>query len=326
MLNNEFLLHYFQQTIHVGPFVKYLLRSSARANLSSTNHTDGNLKNTSTHDNMDGLTVVTAYFNLGSFQKGGPSNIFTSSLYRKWMTVFACIENPLVVYVDNDDDMAYFVKVRSGLPPNATRIIKIIRNETWAFGLESRITKIFKQPGYPQHQPNTVVPGYSIAMHAKYEVMQRTIRENPFHTKYFSWLDIGLFRELSSSSAVADPANQKCSKFRMTLPFNFSADSVAYTQVYGRNTALTPRDIVYRNDVWLCGCYFVGEGKVLHRWTQEYINATMTMLASNLMSTDQQVIYAMFNTMKPQTKIQTYVGDGRFDGWFHLGYISRTTS
>lgn len=165
-----------------------------------------------------------------------------------------------------------------------------------------------------------------MAMHAKYEVMQRTIRENPFHTKYFSWLDIGLFRELVSVSSVADQANQKCSKFRLTFPNNFSSDSVAYTQVYRRNAALTPKDIVYKNLVWVCGWYFVGESKVLYRWTQEYRNATMAMLADNLMSTDQQVIYALFNTMKPQTKIQTYVGDGRFDPWFHLGYISRITS
>lgn len=149
--------------------------------------------------------------------------------------------------------MRFFEKVRSGLPPNATKIIKLIRKETWAFGFESRITAIFKQPGYPKHLPNTVVPGYSMAMHAKYEVMQRTIRENPFHTKYFSWLDIGLFRELVSVSSVADQANQKCSKFRLTFPNNFSSDSVAYTQVYRRNAALTPKDIVYKNLVWVCG-------------------------------------------------------------------------
>ena len=42
-----------------------------------------------------------------------------------------------------------------------------------------------------------------------------------------------------------------------------------------------------------------------------------------LMSTDQQVIYAMVNTMSPSTKIQTYQADGRYDKWFHLGYIAR---
>ena len=46
-------------------------------------------------------------------------------------------------------------------------------------------------------------------------------------------------------------------------------------------------------------------------------------MAAGLMNTDQQVIYAMFNTMPPRTKLQLYSGDGRYDGWFHLGYISR---
>ena len=43
----------------------------------------------------------------------------------------------------------------------------------------------------------------------------------------------------------------------------------------------------------------------------------------HLMSTDQQVIYAAFNTMNPKTTIQTYTADGRYNEWFHLGYLAR---
>ena len=41
------------------------------------------------------------------------------------------------------------------------------------------------------------------------------------------------------------------------------------------------------------------------------------------MSTDQQVLYAMYNSMNPRTKLQLYHSDGRFNNWFHLGYVAR---
>lgn len=43
-----------------------------------------------------------------------------------------------------------------------------------------------------------------------------------------------------------------------------------------------------------------------------------------LMSTDQQVIYAAFNTMMNiSTSIQTYKADGRYNKWFNLVYLAR---
>ena len=45
----------------------------------------------------------------------------------------------------------------------------------------------------------------------------------------------------------------------------------------------------------------------------------------DLMSIDQQVIYAAVNTMNVTTRIQTYKSGGRTDSfmWFSLGYYAR---
>ena len=51
--------------------------------------------------------------------------------------------------------------------------------------------------------------------------------------------------------------------------------------------------------------------------------ATEKMIEDGWISTDQQVIYTVYNTMKPRTKLQVYLPDGRSDPWFHLGYLSR---
>ena len=130
----------------------------------------------------------------------------------------------------------------------------------WSFGLVPKINQIFAKPGYPKHHPNTVVANYSAAMHAKYEVLQLAIEENPFNTRYFCWLDIGLFRDISNSKK----------QFSMHLPPNFKNDSVAYQQVYTLDPKASPQSIIYNNMVWVCGCFFVAEASVLYRWTLEY--------------------------------------------------------
>jgi hypothetical protein len=135
--------------------------------------------------------------------------------------------------------------------------------QMWSFGLVPEIARIFKQSDYPKHLPNTVVPTYSAAMHAKYEVLQWAIKQNPFKTRYFCWLDVGLFRDLSKLRSV--------NRFSLYLPPYFNTGSVAYQEVYGaRNTKATVKDIVYNNMVWVCGCFFIGEAGVMYQWTLEY--------------------------------------------------------
>jgi len=133
--------------------------------------------------------------------------------------------------------------------------------QMWSFGLLPNITRIFAKPYYPKHYPNTVVPAYSAAMHAKYEVMQLAILENPFNTRYFCWLDVGLFRDIAESNEL----------FSLYLPPDLKNTSVGYQDVYGRDTMVTSvADIVRDNMVWVCGAFFIAEATAMFRWTQEY--------------------------------------------------------
>ena len=152
----------------------------------------------------------------------------------------------------------------------------------WSFGLVPEIARIFRKPGYPKHRPNTVVPNYSAAMHAKYEVMQSAIKENPFKTRYFCWLDIGLFRDLTDgdhdSIRIPNVPNDSLKfeqfstdRFSIYLPPGLEPSSVAYQQVWDdRNKDASVEQIVYENMVWVCGCFFIAEASVMYRWTEEY--------------------------------------------------------
>jgi len=135
--------------------------------------------------------------------------------------------------------------------------------QMWSFGLVPSISRLFSRPNYPFHTPNTVVPLYSAAMHAKYEVLDLAIRSNPFNTRYFCWLDVGLFRDLSRTGVNG-------SRFTLVLPPHFERASVAYTEVARRRPELSVQEIVSRNMHWVCGCFFVGRIDSLQLFVKEY--------------------------------------------------------
>jgi len=255
------------------------------------------------------------YINIGTFQKGETNSYFTPELYQRWMKVFAFLQNPVVAFFDNEEDMKYFENLRHRLGANHTKVILVKRSQLWSFSLRHGIRNIFNQPGYPKHHPNTVIPEYSCVMHAKYEFMRIATEVNIFHTQYFAWLDIGLFRILAESNDL--------SFFEIWLPPNFNSSTVAYTEVYRRMTSLNSKEVIYRNAVWVSGAFFIGEKSVMTKWTSEYIAATKALLKKfKLMSTDQQVLYILYNWGQHTVNIQTYKNKNKED-WFYLGYLCK---
>jgi len=229
---------------------------------------------------------VTAYFDIGKFQKGRGGGMFTPQLYRKWMTVFAQITNPVVAYFDDVDHAAFMRDLRKKL--SRTRIIVVDRKTLWSFcELEPRIAAIFSQENYPFDPPNTVVSKYSAAMHAKYELMRWAVQNNPFRSAYISWLDIGLFRDLATD--FVDDSKS----FQLGIPPRLNRSAVAYAVVSPRSTfnpTFTAEQIVRSNFAWVCGCFFIARVDVMWRWTTEYLSAVERMVSENWISTDQQVI------------------------------------
>lgn len=89
------------------------------------------------------------------------------------MTAFGLIHNPLVVYVDNDDDYDYFRSVRSHFHSNWTCFVTLDRSKMWAFSAanKQRVRNITSIDGYPKIYPNTIIDDYSLTQNAKYEVI-----------------------------------------------------------------------------------------------------------------------------------------------------------
>ncbi|KXJ25054.1 hypothetical protein AC249_AIPGENE29247 [Exaiptasia diaphana] len=259
----------------------------------------------------DNITVVSAYFNLGTFQKGSAEKRGENK-YKDWMKRLAQVQNSMVIYLENNETKNYLKTIRSGSLGSLTQFVEVNRGDLWAFGLQENISKIYANPNYPKHHPNTVLPEYSCAMHAKFEVMSHAVRNNFFKTKYFIWLDVGCFRD----RRVDDKP------FYLVRPPGFDPSRIAYTEMFSFDPKQTPRNIVLKNIVWVSGAFFVGRGDVMLRWVDQYKRQVHSLLKEGLMNTDQQTIYSMFTDKRNNNsvQIQAYRARGNYP-WFTLGYL-----
>ncbi|XP_070176202.1 uncharacterized protein [Littorina saxatilis] len=265
-------------------------------------------------DNHD-VTLVTGYFNLGHFEKAGET--FGLYKYLHWAEVFQYVMNPLVVFTDSEQVENMLLHTRRHLP-NKTVVIRVQRSRLKAFQPVEKIRTLFKDPQYPKHFPNTVIPEYPCSQHAKYELVNEALQKNFFSSnKYIAWIDIGYYRYLT----------QRRRPFYVVTPPGMDESKIAMTQIQPRDPSLFPSDVFRQNLVWVGGGMSIGTREVFKTFVEEYDIATEKFLEEGLSNTDQQVIYSMYTdihhlTNKLQTSIQTYrwIFDRVCSCWFYLGY------
>ena len=264
------------------------------------------------------LTIVTGFFDIGTFGKGDPSSTRSMKTYLEWAKTFQFLQNPLVAYTDSERFRQELTSLR--LRANLTTITKIFlmdRNSSWAFRRKEKIKSIFAMKGYPKYYPNTVVPEYSCSMHAKYDVISRAAKENYFHTDYFAWLDIGFFRN--------EIKNTK--KFILRLPKDFNSTKIAVNRVYNVPMNMDISRIFKEKMDWVCGCIFLGKRELILKYAQQYKQGVDYFLSKELMNTDQQVLYAMYSDqgrkqLNTSIELQLFQShNSGYDPWFYLGYI-----
>ena len=130
-------------------------------------------------------------------------------------------------------------------------------------------------------------------MHAKYELMLQAVYNNHFNILYFAWLDIGLYRKLIDKEEGLNET------FEIYIPPDMDQNKVAYNKVFNRSEDMTLENIMLTNQVWVCGCYFVARASVMLRWVAQYMKHVEYFLCQDIMNTDQQVLYGIFNAGQP---------------------------
>lgn len=186
------------------------------------------------------LTIVTAYWNLGTFRKGSGNMHFSTKTYFKWATVFKYLVNPPVVYTDSEEFKELMERRRSDRVNN-TMIYLTNRTDFWPFRLPNNVRSVYNVPGYPQNHPNTVVPEYSATQHSKYAVVADTVRKQVFQNPYHAWLDIGYFRDEVDKNV----------QFELEIPPGFDSKRVSYDRIGEFSENVDPFTIFRNTLLWV---------------------------------------------------------------------------
>ncbi|KAK3108207.1 hypothetical protein FSP39_003190 [Pinctada imbricata] len=268
------------------------------------------------------LTVVSAFFDIGKFPKGGLSNLRGKSTYHQWGKVFRYLNNPLVVYTDSAAFTKWMRKVRNN-KKESTHILLISRKDNclWPFEIMPRIRKLYSKTGYPKHYPNTYLPEYTSLTHSKQPILADSAERNFFRTDYFCWLDIGYFRDIV----------RRRKEFWLEVPSDFDETKIGVTRVYNVDLDNTSsRSIILQNKNWVGGGLFLGIPETISKFHEQYKSAVFQYLDKDLMNVEQQILYAMYAENEGQNHpkdvdLQLYIPGQRrvmnTNPWFYLGYL-----
>lgn len=235
-------------------------------------------------NNSDGLTLVSAYFDVGTFITGDVTTASRSKHhYFVWMKSYGYINHTVILYTDVHYLGIQFKKMRSNFPEHMTQVFVVQKSVFWAFQIQPKIDKIFKQEGYPKNYPETIYSGYSSAMHVKYELIEKVIKEKLVKTKHLAWIDLGYFRGKYEGITTLE------------VPKDLKYDHIGFGQKYRYNEKASARDIVYRAMVCLTGSLFIGRPEYLLLLVHDYRQAVEDMIEMNIMASDEQVLYYMYS-------------------------------
>jgi hypothetical protein len=138
-------------------------------------------------------TIVTAYFNLTkTFDASNEIKERDQTYYMKNANMTMAIDQNLVVFCDKDSEI-YLKSLRPEYLKNKTKFIildfmdiDIVKNNY------NKLVNIRKKTRYNTDPRNT--PSYYLLCMARYDLLLKTINDNPFNSTHFAWCNICIER------------------------------------------------------------------------------------------------------------------------------------
>ena len=257
---------------------------------------------------VDDITIVTAYINLGRYTVKGNAQ-YTPELYHEWMKIFGRIENPVIAFMNDKNDIARFNKIRKEVSGAKSKVEQVTKQSIWGFDFASNITTILGRKEYKQMKKPA---GYLSVLHSKYDFVATALKYNYFKTKYYCWLDMDLFKDIVN--IVKTP-------FSLYVPNDFNQSRIAYSEESPRDNSSIPV-IFLESKSWVSGSAFMGRASVMKTLVKQYATYTEMYINRTYVNTDAQVLYAMYQNNKRQpVSIQAYPVSSKYKHGEQLGYL-----
>jgi len=134
---------------------------------------------------MSSSTFITAFIDIGISNYRIPENYveYFTSLLEKVIK-----ENNLVIYVEE-----HIATIIRPLLSKNHKLVVFEKKELKTFELLPLLSKIHENTfHFDTLQRDKFTPKYLCTIYSKFEFIEKTIKNNPFNSKYFGWIDFGI--------------------------------------------------------------------------------------------------------------------------------------
>ena len=260
------------------------------------------------------FTIVTGLIDI---RRGAWNSYFRRSIQNYFASMTKGVlryDHPMIVFIDQEY-YSQVVELRKEFPN--TRIIPVTLSQTYLYPQRERIQQIQSSSEYKsllreesKVNPEHWCPDYDIVTIQKACWMRDVIRENPFSTDYFVWIDGGYSK---GTLGLTIPATLDLSPIIQMMD-----PTKIFFQVLGespRNPSLfpldmTPLDYFKKNDTFISGGLYIA-GKASLPIFDYYIEMVDKCLQQNLIDDDQFYWFLCMNCSKFASSFVPY----SIDGW-----------
>ena len=237
------------------------------------------------------MTLVTCLVNIGREEFDGRK--FDD--YVKWFLPTIQIRAPMVIYVESAL-VPIIRQLRSGLP---TKIIEE-RVETiplaWSIQFVKQIleSKEWKEKIIWRNDLTNTLPTYAPMIHSKMAYMLNVMKENPFNTDLFFWIDGGLSRFWKKNHIIAEPREDILKILRDTHKIYIQiGGNKDHLVAYGLGgTPFTFDQMIGANQNLLMGGFWGGQAEHLKDACEFVLRNYITeMLMKKRIDTEQTNLY-----------------------------------
>jgi len=241
-------------------------------------------------------TVVTAYFDLTKCSdasqsiKDRPKDHYLKSAYAT-----LSIDHPLVVFCDATD-VDEIVAMR---PPHLIQSLRVYPTKFENLPLTKYRSKIIenrvKNP-YQGDDRNTA--SYYLLCMARYTLLQEIIKENPFRSTHFAWLNICIERMGYKNVAHLEEVFSGPPRDKI---------STVYIDYISENTIADPKSYYQFGRCSLCSGFFTGSAKNMNTFTNKMVEKFLYYLELGYGHADEQLFSPIY--FENRDLFDLYYGD-----------------
>lgn len=234
-------------------------------------------------------TIISMYFDLQRRDPKRGSTRQTRDYYLQRSRFVLSINQPMVIFCD-PEFVEYFTNERQKLCPTAPfQIVSIPLESTAYYHLKEKFGAFRKEHPTLGFSDDKDTDFYTVMIHLKFYFFLDIVRKNPFNTRYFSYIDLGiggLFDSKSSiyPSMISDVFCHPSDKIRVTemrpiLPSDHINDVIMF---YGCIRAILVSD------------FFIGERTIADKVANLVIQEFKDCISAHIFPNDEQVFNRIY--------------------------------